>query len=332
MKNMPASKIRPILFTALAFAAFPASANEEFAGRWALTLPGGQAGWMEITRHSDWYDGSILWGGGSVLPLASVYFEDGMLRATRIRNVKRTPDGEPERTQQFTETITAKVDGDEMELTHSNPRNNGLGVEKGSFAGKRIAPLPPRPDLSNVKFGDPIELFNGTDLTGWKPTDEKQRNGWKAVDGMLVNRPERDHGYGNLRTEAEFEDFNITLEANVPEGGNSGVYLRGIYEIQIFDSYGKEPGVHGMGSLYSRITPSSNPSKPPGEWQTFDITLVDRHLTVILNGVTVIDNQPIAGCTGGALWSDETRPGPIFFQGDHGPVEYRNIVLRPVAR
>ena len=73
-----------------------------------------------------------------------------------------------------------------------------------------------------------------------------------------------------------------------------------------------------MGGLYSRITPTVNRAeKPAGEWQTIDITLVDRHVTVILNGKTIIDNQPVLGCTGGALWSDEFRPGPIYLQGDH---------------
>jgi hypothetical protein len=78
--------------------------------------------------------------------------------------------------------------------------------------------------------------------------------------------------------------------------------------------------------------PAGNPSKPAGEWQTFDITFVDRHLTVVLNGKKIIDNQPVAGCTGGALWSDVTRPGPIYLQGDHTSIEYRNLVLRPVVK
>jgi len=323
---------RAALCASLAVTAIPATANDAFLGRWALTIPGGAAGWMEITREDGWYDGSILWGGGSVVPLANVYFDDGVMHATRVRNMTRKTKGEPDRIRQITETILATVDGDTLELTHINPRNDGKAVAKATFTGSRVLPMPPRPDLSEVEFGEPVELFNGTDLTGWKLTNEGHRNGWKAIGGNLVNRPEGKRGYGNLRTEAEFEDFNITLETNVPEGGNSGVYLRGIYEVQVFDSYGKEPCVQSMGSLYSRIAPTSNPAKPPGEWQTLDITLVDRHVTVILNGETVIDNQPVAGCTGGALWSDETRPGPIFLQGDHGPVDYRNIVLRPVVR
>lgn len=330
--EMKSTRLASLCIAICGFLSMPAAADDEFLGRWALTLPGDRAGWLEITHHHGWYDGSILWGGGSVVPLANVYFDDGILHATRVRDVKRSTDSEPERVQRITEIITAKRNGDTLELIHMNPQNDGKGVQKAPFTGKRVPPMPPRPDLSSVKFGKPIALFNGTDLTGWRLTETGPKNGWKVIDGILVNRPDGDRGYGNLRTDAEFEDFNLTLETNVPPGGNSGVYLRGIYEIQVADWHGKPLSVQGMGALYSRIQPTSNPSKPPGEWQSLDITLVDRHLTVILNGETIIDNQPIAGCTGGALWSDEARSGPIFLQGDHGAVDYRNMVLRPVAR
>ena len=117
----------------------------------------------------------------------------------------------------------------------------------------------------------------------------------------------------------------------MPEGSNSGVYLRGIYEVQVMDSYGKELDSHNMGGLYSRIAPSEAAEKPAGEWQKLDITLFKRYLTVILNGKTIIDNQPVKGVTGGALTSDQFSPGPILLQGDHGTVSYRNIVLTPIT-
>jgi hypothetical protein len=187
-----------------------------------------------------------------------------------------------------------------------------------------------------VKFGPPIELFNGTDLTGWRLTDPNAFNGWSVKDGLLVNTVVHEEGkhknYGNLRTDREFTDFNLTLEVRVAEGGNSGVYIRGIYEVQVADTYGRPLNSHNMGAIYSRIKPTVAAEKPPGEWQTMDITFVDRHATVVLNGKKIIDNQPVAGCTGGALWSDVTRPGPIYLQGDHTGIEYRNIVLRPVVK
>jgi hypothetical protein len=136
--------------------------------------------------------------------------------------------------------------------------------------------------------------------------------------------------YGNLRTNREFEDFNLTIDVNVPAGSNSGVYLRGMYEIQVLDSYGKDLDSHNMGALYSRITPSVAAEKPAGEWQSLDITLLQRHLTVKLNGVTIIDNKPVYGPTGGAIIADVFKPGPIYLQGDHGKVSYRNIILKPV--
>jgi hypothetical protein len=164
----------------------------------------------------------------------------------------------------------------------------------------------------------------------------KDPNAWKVEDGVLrndaVQEPGKHKSYANLRTEREFEDFNLTLEFRVPKDGNSGVYLRGIYEVQVADSFGHKNDWHNCGALYSRILPSENVSKPAGEWQSFDLTLVDRHLTVIHNGIKTIDNQPVLGCTGGALWSDESKPGPIYLQGDHDSVDYRNMVLRPVVK
>jgi hypothetical protein len=195
--------------------------------------------------------------------------------------------------------------------------------------------MPDTPDLSKLKFDKPINLFNGKDLSGWKLINPKKANGFKVVDGTLRNDPvQPENGehisYGNIRTLQDFSDFNLKLEVLVPEGNNSGVYLRGLYEIQVVDSYGKELDSHNMGALYSRVTPSEAAEKPAGEWQTFDITLVDRHVTVILNGKKIIDNQPAWGPTGGAITSDVLSPGPIYLQGDHGNVAYRNIVLTPI--
>ena len=299
------------------------AAENPFLGRWALTIPGGGAGWLGVAEEAGQLKGTILWGGGSVLPVTTAKVEGDTLIVTRVD--KKT-----------TETITAKVDGDNLKLTTSTTGADGkLRGRAANFTGKRIPPVPSAPDLAKVKFGAPISIFNGKDLSGWK-TMGKDPSAWKVADGILSNdavqEPGKHKSYANLRTEREFEDFNVQLEFRVPKNGNSGVYLRGIYEIQVADSYGKKNDPHNCGALYSRILPSENVSKAPGEWQTFDITLVDRHLTVIHNGRKTIDNQPVLGCTGGALWSDESRPGPIYLQGDHDSVDYRNMVLRPVVK
>ena len=298
------------------------AAENPFIGRWALTLPGGGAGWLGVETHDGKISTTILWGGGSVVPVTTSTLEGETLVLTRVTKDKNR--------NETVETITANVNGDELSLT--TRKQNAAGQAR--FTGKRIPDLPPAPDLSKVKFGKPIPLLNGKDLSGWRLMDPKADNGWSVVDGVLQNRvtKDKDKHFGNLRTDAEFADFNLKTEVRTLPEGNSGIYLRGIYEIQVKESFGKPLDPHNMGALYSRITPGVNAEKPVGEWQTFDITLVDRHLTVILNGKTIIDNAPVLGVTGGAMTSDEFKPGPIYLQGDHTDVDYRNMFLRPVVK
>lgn len=328
---------RLLLLLVLGAAAGAATGGDEVLGHWALTLPSGAAGWLGIERTATGLAAHILWGGGSVVPVASVSIEDGTLTITRIHEVQRPgADGKPVQRREV-ETIRGTVDGDLLRLSTERLGANGRRTGPFAFTGQRLPPLPPRPDLSRVRFGPPRRLFNGTDLTGWRLTDPAAPNGWRADDGALVNRPEPDRPgqphrrSGNLRTDGEFEDFELCLEFRVPPKGNSGVYLRGLYEIQIADSHGEPPSAHGLGAIYSRIAPVENPARPPGEWQSLRAVLVDRHVTVEINGRVIIDNQPLVGCTGGALSSDVSRPGPVYLQGDHTAVDYRNLVLRPVV-
>jgi len=316
---------------------YPVNAQEivdSFKGRWALHLPGG-AGWLEVSDHQGILDASLLWYGGSVLPVSSVNVTNNSLIVTRIQPVNRQLEDGTSRRFTVTNTLTLKPEGDRLKGIAHLPDHSGMGTQVIEFEAERIPELSPAPDLSMISYGEPIELFNGTDLTGWHLINDQQVNGFKAEDGLLVNDPvqhdEEDHiSYGNLRTDATFEDFRLTLEVNVPEGSNSGVYLRGIYEIQVADTYGRDTNPHHMGALYSRIEPSVNAEKPAGEWQSMDITLHQRHLTVILNGTTIIDNQPVLGVTGGAMTADEFSEGPIYLQGDHGRILYRNLVLTPI--
>ncbi|MBN2506650.1 MAG: DUF1080 domain-containing protein [Verrucomicrobia bacterium] len=338
MQHILVSLVRPALASLCVSAMLipAAAADNPFVGHWALTIPGGGAGWLGVTQEKGYCDASVLWGGGSVVPVDSVFFDDEKqtLFVTRITEVKRKDaSGKVVRTHRFPEVIMARLEGDRLDLTQLRPGDHGIAQH--DFTGKRIPPLPAAPDLARVRFGDPAVLFDGKSLAGWQLTHPNQVNGWSVQEGVLINRPDQQTGrphrsYGNLRTEREFEDFRLTLETRVPKGGNSGVYLRGIYEVQVADSHGRAPNSHGMGGVYSRITPTENAAKPAGEWQALDITLVDRHVTVVLNGKIIIDNQPLLGCTGGALWSDQFRPGPLYLQGDHTAVDYRNIVLRPV--
>jgi hypothetical protein len=312
----------------------------EFLGQWTIDIQGGTVGWLEVRQENGYLDGDLLWIGGSVLPVASIYMAgDKNLIVTQTGNVVRTRDEKevPIRTQVFTNWLEVSKDGEKITGFLLSPKRNGKGIDSTSFVGTKLAPPPAAPDMANLKFGTPVTLFDGKDLSGWKLINEKQKSGFSVVDGALVNNPVQpetgDHiSYGNLRTIQEFGDFNLKLEVNVPAGSNSGVYLRGMYEIQVLDSYRKELDTHNMGAVYSRIKPVVNAEKPAGTWQTLDITLCDRHITVVLNGVKIIDNQPVYGPTGGAIISDVNANGPIYLQGDHGTVSYRNIVLTPIVK
>ena len=317
---------------ALVLAAGAVRAENPFAGRWALTIPGGGAGWLGIEEKGGALKGSILWGGGSVVPVDGVSVADGKLVVKRLYKGKvKQPDGK-EREEVTTETITATLAGDDLKLVTAKAKADGKEFGRAEFSGHRIPALPAAPDLSKVNFGEPIQLLNGKDLAGWRLVEPHADNGWSVKDGVLMNRVVKGKHCGNLRTDAAFGDFRLTLDVRTMPNSNSGVYLRGVYEVQILESFGKPVDSHNMGAVYSRITPSVAAEKPIGEWQTLDITLVDRHATVVLNGKTIIDNQPLLGCTGGALTSDESKPGPIYLQGDHSDIDYRSIVLRPVVK
>ncbi len=165
-----------------------------------------------------------------------------------------------------------------------------------------------------------ISLFNGKDLSGWKLKREGGPNGWTASDGVYVNTPRST----DILTERQFTDFHLHVEFMIPKGSNSGVYLRGRHEIQIFDSFGKEVlRPVDCGSIYGSSVPAANASKPPGQWQTFDVTLVGRRLTVFHNGVCIHNHLDLGAAA---------KPGPILLQGDHGKVSYRNLRIKPLPR
>jgi hypothetical protein len=173
-------------------------------------------------------------------------------------------------------------------------------------------------------WGAPEALFNGKDLSGWEP-DNASKNNWKAENGELVNEA----AGANIRTTRKFNDFKLHIEYNCPQDGNSGVYLRGRYEVQVeYEPPGENDKFHGMGSIYGFLAPAVNVSPRPGKWESYDITLVGRTVTVVRDGVTIIDHGEIPGITGGAIDSHEGEPGPLYIQGDHtGGMKYRNITI-----
>jgi len=190
--------------------------------------------------------------------------------------------------------------------------------QKHSFTGERA------PTLVREKppvWNEPVKLFNDKNLDGW--VAQKPNNQWVVENGVLKSPKSG----SNLLTKDKFQDFKLHIEFRYPAGSNSGVYLRGRYELQIVDCHGLEPSSIYLGGIYGFLTPNENVAKVPGEWQTYDITLVGRRVTVEANGKTVICDAIIPGITGGALDSKEAEPGPLLLQGDHGPIEFRNIVI-----
>lgn len=306
-----------------------------FFGMWSIEIEGGSVGWLHVFDNNGFLDAELLWRWGSVTPVSGVFVEDeNNLVVIRAGQTTREGEGGRERKMIVPHLFKITRSNDRIQGVSLQPSQDNMQTSRMEFYGWKLPPVPPKPDLSEVEYGKPVKLFNGKDLSGWRLLNPNQTNGFKVVDGALVNDPVQKEGehisYGNIRTEEEFSDFNLKLEVNIPEHSNSGIYLRGMYEIQVFDSYGKETDSHNMGALYSRITPSVAAEKPAGEWQTMDITLYKRHLTVVLNGTTIIDNQPVYGPTGGAISADVFAPGPIYLQGDHGKVSYRNMVLTPI--
>jgi hypothetical protein len=282
-------------------------------GRWDLTFdqPGlFRAGWLEVWVSGDsTLVGRYVGNVGSARPVSHVVLRDGEFRFSI------PPQWEGVRGDL---RFVGRVRGDSI----SGTLTPGDG-EPIAWTGVRAPSL--RREAEPV-WGAPVPLLKDG-LSGWHVVSGEGR--WEVVDGVLHNRGSG----GNLATDATFGDFKLHLEFRTPAGSNSGVYLRGRYEVQIEDPSGPEsrvePVTDVIGSVYGFLEPSHDAARPAGQWQSYDITLVGRHVTVVLNGTTVISDREIPGITGGALDSREGTPGPLLLQGDHGAMEFRNLVITP---
>jgi len=303
----------PILFFLL-LASFSLSASPQTApapppiiGRWDITIQrpdGNRSAWLEV-RHSGVQTlvGQFVGLSGSARPISQIDFTGGELRFAIPPQWERV-DGNL--------VVTGRLEGDRLagSMTLAGGAPMAWTAVRAPSLRRQTAP----------RWGRPAPLFNGRDLTGWHVSGA---NEWEAANGILRNK----QSGGNLVTDQLFTDFKLHAEFRYPAGGNSGVYLRGRYEVQIADTPEDEPWVGGLGAVYGFLAPSEIAAKKPGEWQAFDITLAGRMVTVILNGKTIICNREIPGITGAALDSNEGTPGPLLLQGDHGPIEFRNLTL-----
>jgi hypothetical protein len=302
------------LSLALIPAAFSHNTNAKPAaspieGRWDITvdMAGKKApSWLEV-RHSGNHTliGQFTSVSGSARPISEVHFKEGKI------SFEIPPQWEK---GDKNLTLEGTLTGEKLAGSVNTPDGKTY-----TFTGVRAPSL--RRTAAPV-WGTPIKLTGGNEIKGWHAAGENQ---WIAENGVLRSPKSG----ANLITDQKFNDFKLHIEFKIPKGSNSGVYLRGRYEVQVTDSKGMEPSLDQLGAVYGFLVPSEMMAKDPGEWQSFDITLVGRMLTLVTNGKTVITNQEIPGVTGGALDSNEGEPGPLYIQGDHGPVEYRNIVITP---
>ncbi len=309
------SKVCPaifvFLFTSISSILYAQEVNP-LEGRWDVMIS--QEGkelpsWLEI-RHSGTHTlvGRFVYAFGSARPIAEVIVKDGKF------TFAIPPQWEQgDRYMAF----EGQLEGDQLKGTMVY--TNGKTYEWTASRAPSLA------YNENPVWGKPIQLFNGKDLSGWHATGENQ---WIVEDGVLKSPKSG----SNLVSDASFTDFKMHIEFRYPKGSNSGIYLRGRYEVQITDGIGVEPSDIEFSGVYGFLTPNQMAAKNPGEWQSYDITLIGRRVTVVANGVTVINDQIIPGITGGAIDSKEGEPGPFLFQGDHGPIEFRNIVVTPIEK
>ena len=288
------------------------AALKPFLGRWDITIktPKGELpSWIEVSETQGQPKVVMVGVSEHATPLAKVEIKEGQIEFVS-----------PKEEEGFAEetTFKGKVAGGQLLGTTSGPSGTSW-----RWTGRRA------PSLTRAaapKWGNPVTLFDGKDFTGWRFSDPRGAKTWTIEGGTLVS-----NGHGpEIITTSKFGDFKLHIEFHCGPKSNSGVYLRGRYEVQIETDSVQEPPSHHTGGVYGFLDPTPEQPRQPGVWQTFDITLLGRTVTVVQNGKTIIDHKAIPGITGGALDSHEELPGPIYLQGsEEGRVAFRNIVLTP---
>jgi hypothetical protein len=286
-----------------------------FLGRWDLTLKAPDReypSWVELTQENGQLKAQMVGRWGNARPLPKVELANGRLTFV-------SPKEEEDRKDDM--VFAATLTGSTLSGTTTGPDGTTW-----TWTGVR-APALKR--SGTPKWRKPVPLFNGKDLSGWKMSQSTSTSVWKVENGNLLTP-----GQGpELINDSKFQDFRLHVEFNCGVNSNSGVYLRGRYEVQVETDSVEEPPSHHTGGVYGFLAPSPELPRKPGEWQTFDITLIGRTITVVQNGQTIINRQEIPGITGGALDSHEELPGPIYLQGgEKGHVAYRSIVITPAEQ
>lgn len=295
-----------------------------FLGKWDITGEGrfsNHVYWLEVREENGKLAGTFLNRRGSVLPLPEIAIVDGELIfsiGARPNQPKPVHRARVEDGRLLGRLITGDPESGEIPWIGLRPPQWAQGAQAQSAEHNAN-------DRKN-RFGTPVQLFNGENLQNWLLQDPEKPSGWVVVDGAMTNEAKAN----NLISRHQFENFKLVAEYKIEPKSNSGIFLRGRYEVQVVDDFGQEPSNLGHAALYSRVKPTANASLAPGEWQLLEAIIVGNRLTVTLNRKRVHDNIVIDGITGGALDSREGAPGPIMIQGDHGKVTFRRIVVTPI--
>lgn len=313
------------LVTMAALVALPVWAKDaDFNGRWNITPASDarkRAWWLEVngagTSKMTGRFVSALRGDMNVIE--NLTLRDGTLHFSFER-----PEGQGPSKSVAKLMYSAKLVKGQLEGVYEI---EGRPQTKMQWTGRRAPAIADKED-GKWKQGAAVNLFNGKDLSNWEPMIPGKALGWQVKDGVMVNEA----GANNLVSREKFWNFELDCEFRIGAGSNGGLGLRGRYEVQIVDDFGQPADSHGTGALYSRITPKENASKKPGEWQRYQVRLVGRTVTVVVNGKTVIDKGEVEGLTAMAHDANEAEPGPLSVQGDHGSVEIRKLVVTPLYR
>ncbi len=290
--------------------------EKEFLGRWDIHVMGNTYNyvsmrhrycWLELKIDNGTIKGRIQPGEGACIDITDIKIENGELSFKQANRNAATWKGTL-KGKKLVGTVNSSI----------------FGKEVRAFTGVRVPVWPST--MPARKPGKPINLI-GKDVSGWLLQYPNIPIGWVVKDGILLNSGK---DANNIYTKQKFKDFRLEVEFKVEPKSNGGIFLRGRYEISVLDSYGTKQTVHSQGALYGYTIPKVDANKPPSEWQTFDITIVANHVTVILNGITLLDKEEIPGITGDVLDANENNPGPLLLQGNHGPVQFRKLILTPL--
>lgn len=294
---------------ALLMPALSSKDKSSLTGRWDLTITTPKEtypSWMEVIETGGKTEVRVVGRVASVHPATDVKLNgDHLTFSTHEWFDGQIP-------------VTWDVSEAGGKITGTEKRSDGVS---GELTG---VPAPALKRKMPASWSQPEPIFDGKDLNGWEP-DDASKNHWVAQNGELVNQA----AGANIHTTRKFDDFKLHIEYNCPNEGNSGVYLRGRYEVQVeYEKPGTDDRFHAMGSIYGFLAPAVELARIPGQWESYDVTLVGRTVTVVRDGKTTIDHREIPGITGGAIDSHEGEPGPLYIQGDHtGGMKYRNITV-----